>query len=79
MQAAGVSTSSVDDFIAMKIQGITPEYVQEMRAEGVAPNADTLVAMRVQGITPEYVRGIKAAGLKPSTRRCRAGSPTGSA
>jgi hypothetical protein len=66
MQSAGVSTSNVDELIALKIQGVTPEYVQDMRAEGVNINADTLVAMRVQSITPEYVREIKAAGLKPT-------------
>ncbi len=64
MKAEGFDNLSADDLIAMKIQGITPEYIHAIRAEGLKPSADELVGMKVQGITPEYIRGIRAMNLK---------------
>lgn len=66
MKAAGLSDLTVDELIAMKIQDVTPEYVKELRAQGLNLDANTLIAMRVQDITPEYVRDIRAAGLNPT-------------
>jgi beta-lactamase regulating signal transducer with metallopeptidase domain len=65
MKAAGLTDLSVDDLIAMKVQGITPAYVRSMQAEGLKIDPDSLVSMKVQGITPEYVRELRAEGLKP--------------
>jgi beta-lactamase regulating signal transducer with metallopeptidase domain len=64
MKAEGFENLSADDLIAMKIQGITPEYIHAIRGEGLKPSADELVGMKVQGITPEYIRGIRAMNLK---------------
>ena len=64
MKAEGFDNLSADDLIGMKIQGITPEYIHAIRAEGLKPSADELVGMKVQGITPEYIRGIRAMNLK---------------
>jgi beta-lactamase regulating signal transducer with metallopeptidase domain len=61
MKAAGVSDLDVDELIALKVQGITPEYVRDMRAAGVKTDADDLVAMKVQGVTPAYVKEMRAA------------------
>jgi len=63
MKAEGFDNLSADDLIAMKIQGITPEYIHEIRAEGFKPSADELVAMKVQGITPEYIHEVRAMKL----------------
>jgi beta-lactamase regulating signal transducer with metallopeptidase domain len=65
MKAAGLKDLTVDQLVALKIQDVTPEYVREMREQGLNPDAETLVAMRVQDITPEYVRGLRASGLNP--------------
>jgi beta-lactamase regulating signal transducer with metallopeptidase domain len=66
MRAAGYDVD-VDKYVAMKVQGITPEYAQAMAKVGFGkPSADDLIAMKVQGITPEYVSGLRAAGLEPS-------------
>jgi beta-lactamase regulating signal transducer with metallopeptidase domain len=64
MKAEGFENLSADDLIAMKVQGITPEYIHEIRAEGLKPTADELVGMKVQGIGPEYIRDIRAMNLK---------------
>jgi beta-lactamase regulating signal transducer with metallopeptidase domain len=63
MKAVGLNNLSVDDLVAMKIQGVTPDYVRQLQAEGLKPNADELVALRVQGVTPEYIRSMRAAGI----------------
>ena len=63
MKAEGFDNLSADDLIAMKVQGITPQYIHEIRAEGLKPSADELVSMKVQGITPEYIRQIRAMKL----------------
>jgi beta-lactamase regulating signal transducer with metallopeptidase domain len=67
LQAAGLKDLTVDQIIALKTQGVTPEYIREMRAAGFDTSVDSLVAMKVQGITPEYVKEIRAAGLNPDT------------
>ena len=69
MRAAGYDVD-IDKYIAMKVQGITPEYAQAMAKAGYGkPSADDLIAMKVQGVTPEYVSELRAAGLQPSTHR----------
>ena len=65
MRAAGYDVD-IDKYIAMKVQGITPEYAQAMATVGFGkPSADELIAMKVQGVTPQYVSGLRAAGLQP--------------
>ena len=67
MRAAGYDVD-VDKYIAMKVQGITPEYAAGMAKAGFGkPSADDLIAMKVQGVTPEYVSELRAAGLQPSS------------
>jgi beta-lactamase regulating signal transducer with metallopeptidase domain len=63
VKAEGFDNLSADDLIAMKIQGVTPQYIHEIRAEGLKPTADELVGMKVQGITPEYIHEVRALKL----------------
>ena len=65
LKAEGFENLSADDLIAMKVQGITPQYIHEIRAEGLKPTADELVGMKVQGITPEYIHQVRAMNLNP--------------
>jgi hypothetical protein len=67
MRAAGYDVD-VDKYIAMKVQGITPEYAKAMANAGFGkPSADELIAMKIHGVTPEYVSGLRAAGLQPGS------------
>ena len=59
MQAAGLKDLTVDQLIAMKIQGVTPGYVKEILGLGLQPTVEEFVGMRVQGITPEYIREMR--------------------
>jgi beta-lactamase regulating signal transducer with metallopeptidase domain len=61
MKSAGMGDMDVDELVAMKVQGITPEYVREMKQTGLKIDADDLVGMKVQGITPEYAKQMRAA------------------
>ncbi len=65
MKAAGLGDLTADELIAMKIHGITPEYVRGLHDQGLHPNADDLVAMRIHGVTPEYVHDVRELGLSP--------------
>jgi hypothetical protein len=67
MRAAGYD-EDIDKYVAMKIQGITPEYARAMAKIGFGkPSADDLIAMKIQGVTPEYVTELHAAGLQPGS------------
>ena len=66
LQSVGLKNLKVDQIIALKMQGITPEYVRAIRAEGLDPSVNELIGMKVQGVTPEYVREIGSTGLKPT-------------
>lgn len=65
MKSAGLNNLSADDLIALKIQGVTPEYVRAIHDLGLQPDADTLVGMKVQGVTPEYIKELGGLGFKP--------------
>ena len=54
---------SLEDYLAMRIFDITPEYIREMRGLGFKNiTHDELVASRIHGVTPQYVREMRAAG-----------------
>ncbi|HUL16472.1 MAG TPA: M56 family metallopeptidase [Terriglobales bacterium] len=63
LKAEGLDNLTADQLISLKVQGITAQYVHEIRAEGFKPSVDDLIGMKVQGITPDYIREMKAAGL----------------
>jgi len=67
MAAAGVKITDVDELIALKIQGVTPEYIKGMHDLGLQPSAEELIGMKVQGITPEYVREMRRFESKVGT------------
>jgi beta-lactamase regulating signal transducer with metallopeptidase domain len=59
MEAAGFNNLDVDEIIAMKVQGVTPEYIKAIHDLGLQPSPEEVVGMRVQGITPEYIRDMR--------------------
>ncbi len=66
MEAAGYKNLTVDQLVALKIQGVTPEYVREIKAAGLNPDINQLIGMKIQGVTPAYLRDWKAAGIDPN-------------
>jgi hypothetical protein len=59
--------SSIENAIAMKAVGVTPDYVAAIRAS--APelrdaDLDDVVGMKAVGVTPEYVRDLVSSGIR---------------
>jgi len=67
MKAAGFDNLTADELIALKVQGVTPDYVRAIHDLGLKPTVDELISLRVQGITPEYIKEMRAAGFTVST------------
>jgi len=61
MKAAGFDHLTVDELIGLKVQGVTPEYVKQMRDLGMRPDANQLIGLKSQGINADYVREMHAA------------------
>jgi beta-lactamase regulating signal transducer with metallopeptidase domain len=59
LKDAGLSDLSVDQLIALKVQGVTGDYVRSMKDLGLPIKVDTLIGMKVQGIDPAYVRQMR--------------------
>lgn len=62
MQAEGYRLPG-EQYVALRIFNVTPEYIHELRAAGYADvSADDLVASRIHKATPEFIGQLKAAG-----------------
>ncbi len=67
MRAAGYNVD-LDKYVAMKIQGVTPEYARSMSEVGLGkPTADELVSLKIFGVTPEYVKELKGMGIEATS------------
>jgi beta-lactamase regulating signal transducer with metallopeptidase domain len=63
LESAGLTNLSVDELISLKVQGVTPDYIRDIRATGLKPTVRDLISMKVQGVTPEFIRALQSAGL----------------
>ena len=64
MKAAGYDVD-LDKLIAMKIQGVTPEYAHAMAQLGFGKlSADDLIACKIQGVSAEAIEQFKKQGLE---------------
>ncbi|HEY3626595.1 MAG TPA: M56 family metallopeptidase [Terracidiphilus sp.] len=64
MKAAGYDVD-LDKMIAMKIQGVTPEYARAMGQLGFGKlSADDLIACKIQGVSADAIAEFKKQGLE---------------
>jgi hypothetical protein len=66
LNSVGLKNLTADQLIELKVQGVTPEYIRQIHAEGLNPTVDELIGMKVQGVTPDYISAMRARGLRPS-------------
>ncbi len=66
MKSVGFDHLDVDELVSLKIQGVTAEYVKQIRAAGFNPGVEEVLSMRIQGVTPEYIKSIRDAGYTPN-------------
>ncbi|KAA6455682.1 M56 family metallopeptidase [Acidobacteria bacterium AB60] len=63
MRAAGYDVD-LDKYLAMKVQGVTPEYAAAMNKLDFGKlSADDLVACKIQGVDPAVIAEMKKQGL----------------
>jgi hypothetical protein len=46
---------TIDEFVAMRIQGVTAEYIKSLQAAGLKFDVDDIVRAKIQGISKEFV------------------------
>ena len=63
MKSQGYDNLTADELISLKVQGVSPEYIEQVRALGLHPTVNELISMRVQGINPQYIKDMRAAGF----------------
>ena len=64
MKAAGYDVD-LDKYIAMKIQGVTPEFAQQMAQAGFGKlSADDLIACKIHGVSPDEIAKMKQQGFE---------------
>ena len=59
------SRDPLDEAIAAKMMGVTPDYVREMRAASPElrdASMEDIIGMKTQGVEPEFVRELSRAG-----------------
>ena len=59
LEAAGLRDLTIEQWIAMKVQGITLDYVERILATQLHPEVDELIAMKVHDVTPEYIEATR--------------------
>ena len=62
----GRQDSAIETAIGMKALGMTPEWINAIKAASPAANGadlDDLMGMKAVGVTPEYIRELGSAGF----------------
>ena len=57
------TSHDVNTLIGLKVQGVTPAYVRELRAAGLTVTADQVIGLKVQDVSPQYLKGCMSREL----------------
>ena len=64
MAKLGFGKPSVDQLIALKVQGVSPDYAAKLHADGIdAASFNDLIQYRIFNVSPDFIAGMKAAGF----------------
>jgi beta-lactamase regulating signal transducer with metallopeptidase domain len=65
-QMSELGYTDIDKLVAMKVQGITPQYAKSMANVGYGrPSAQELVSLKIFGVTPEAIEKMRTQGVAP--------------
>jgi beta-lactamase regulating signal transducer with metallopeptidase domain len=67
MRSVGLDTTDVDLLIALKIHGVTADYVRRIRDAGLTFDGEEVIAMKIHGVVPEFIAQVRALGLELDT------------
>ena len=57
-------TPDKDEWISLKVQGVTADFIKGLQAAGFKPDVDEIVGAKVQGITPQFIELARSKGFK---------------
>ena len=63
IEQAGYRGLTVDQLVAMKIHGVTADFIRGIKGAGFNPSPEELVTMRIHGVDADYAGEWKRAGL----------------
>ena len=69
----GTGQLTIDELISLKTAGVTPEYIDSMRAVFGELSVREIAGLRALGVTAEYIREMRAAGLEVDSPRTAQG------
>lgn len=62
LKSVGYDNLSLKKLVELRVHGVTPEYIKEMRAAGFNESLDKFAEMHMFGVTPEYRETMAKAG-----------------
>ena len=65
----GTGKLTVDELISLRAVGVTPEYIDQMRAIFTDLTVNQVQGLRALGVTPAYVKELRDAGLTVDSAR----------
>ena len=67
LAALGYPAPSAEKLIALRVQGVNPDEIKQVKALGLQPSLDELIQMRIFKITPDFIQRMQAKGFNNLT------------
>jgi hypothetical protein len=64
-QRSGYRRLGVQDYIDMKIHGVEPAFLLDLKDAGYELSAQQVIELRIHGVSSEFLRDLKDYGLQP--------------
>jgi hypothetical protein len=65
IRSLGYTDITLDDFVRMRIHGVTPQFIRELKDVGYGSlSKDRQVQFRIHGVDAEFIREVQKSGMK---------------